>query len=82
MKKLLAFTLAEAVLTMTILGVIAAVMVSSMKPAQYRKKGLTTKKQKLYSEIDQAANMIISECTQSLSLANTYHVPFVTSCSL
>ena len=72
MKKLLAFTLAEAILTMTILGVIAATMVSSMKPAQYRKKGLVTKAQKVYSEVDNAINMAISECTQDLTLDTTY----------
>ena len=71
-KKLLAFTLAEAVLTMTILGVLAATMVANLKPAQYRTKGLVTKAQKVYSDLDQATNMIISECTQSISLAQTY----------
>ena len=71
-KKLIAFTLAEAVLTMTILGVLAATMVANLKPAQYRTKGLVTKAQKVYEELDQATNMIISECTQSISLAQTY----------
>ena len=71
-KKLIAFTLAEAVLTMTILGVLAATMVANLKPAQYRTKGLVTKAQKVYEELDQATNMIISECTQTISLAQTY----------
>ena len=72
MKKLLAFTLAEAVLTMTILGVLAATMVANLKPAQYRTKGLVTKAGKIYEELDQATNMIISECTQTISLSKTY----------
>ena len=72
MKKILAFTLAEAVLTMTILGVLAATMVANLKPAQYRTKGLLTKAGKVYADIDQATNMIISECTQGISLATTY----------
>ena len=72
MKKLMAFTLAEAVLTMTILGVLAATMVANLKPAQYRTKGLVTKAQKVYADLDQATNMIISECTQSISLNQTY----------
>ena len=76
MKKILAFTLAEAVLTMTILGVLAATMVANLKPAQYRTKGLVTKAGKAYADLDQAMNMIISECTQGVSLATTY-----TSCT-
>ena len=72
MKKLLAFTLAEAILTMTILGVLAATMVANLKPAQYRTKGLVTKAGKVYADLDQATNTIISECTQGISLATTY----------
>ena len=76
MKLKKAFTLAEAILTMTILGVLAATMVSNLKPAQYRKKALVTKAQKLYAEVDEATNLIVSECTQDLTLNSTY-----TSCS-
>ena len=72
MKKILAFTLAEAILTMTILGVLAATMVANLKPAQYRTKGLVTKAGKVYADLDQAMNTIISECTQTVSLATTY----------
>jgi Tfp pilus assembly protein FimT len=72
MKKILAFTLAEAILTMTILGVLAATMVANLKPAQYRTKGLVTKAGKVYADLDQATNTIISECTQDISLATTY----------
>ena len=72
MKKILAFTLAEAILTMTILGVLAATMVANLKPAQYRTKGLVTKAGKVYADLDQATNTIISECTQDISLTTTY----------
>ena len=37
-----AFTMAEAILTMTILGVIAAIMIANLKPVQYRNEGFKT----------------------------------------
>ena len=42
-----AFTLAEAILTMTILGIIAATMVTTLRPAQYKQQGLDVLKKKI-----------------------------------
>ena len=58
-KKIKAFTMAEAILVMAILGVIAAVMISTIKPAEYKKKGLTLLGNKVLSELDIATAQIM-----------------------
>ena len=52
--KLKAFTLAEAILTMLILGILAATMVTTLKPAQYKNQAFNTIKKKVYMELDNA----------------------------
>lgn len=39
MRKISAFTMAEAVLVMTILGIIATVMITTLKPAKFKEQG-------------------------------------------
>ena len=70
MKK--AFTLAEAILTMTILGVIAATMVTTLRPQQYKAQAFRTLKQKAYITVDQATQSILSDCTTASTLANIH----------
>ncbi len=67
MKK--AFTLAEAILTMTILGVIAATMVTTLKPQQYKAQAFRTLKQKAYISVDQVTQSVMTDCTTASSLA-------------
>ena len=55
-----AFTMAEAILVMTILGVIAAVMITTLKPAEFKEKSLRVLAKKVLSEIDTATTQILS----------------------
>ena len=54
-----AFTMAEAILVMTILGIIATIMISTLKPAEFKEKGLQILAKKVLSEIDTATTQII-----------------------
>ena len=72
MKKKKAFTLAEAILTMTILGIIAAIMIATLKPSQYKSQGFLVLKQKLYTEIDNITQTISIECTDGMDLSKIY----------
>ena len=72
MKLKKAFTLAEAILTMTILGIIAAVMVTTLRPAQYKQQGLDTLKKKIYSELDGVMQTYIVECAKDLNATTIY----------
>ena len=51
LKKLIAFTMAEAILVMTILGIIATIMISTLKPAEFKDKALNIMAKKVLSEI-------------------------------
>ena len=54
-----AFTMAEAILVMTILGIIATIMITTLKPAQFKDKGLEIMARKVLSEIDTAITQIL-----------------------
>ena len=58
MKK--AFTLAEVLITMGVIGVVAALTIPSLS-ANYQKRVLTTQLQKAYAEISQAGAMVIAD---------------------
>ena len=72
LKKYLAFTLAEAILTMMILGILAATMVTTLKPSQYKQQAFDTQKRKMYSEIDGILTTILTDCTADTSLKTIY----------
>ena len=55
----LAFTMAEAILVMTILGIIATIMITTLKPAEFKEKALKTLYKKVLSEIDAATTQIL-----------------------
>lgn len=57
--------MAEAILTMTILGIIASIMITSLKPAEYRDKGLKVHAKKIFGEIDDATTQIIVNNTRA-----------------
>lgn len=67
-----AFTLAEAILTMTILGIIAATMVATLRPGQYKQQGLDVLKKKIYAELDGVIQTYIVECGKDLSALTIY----------
>ena len=54
-----AFTMAEAILVMTILGIIASIMITTIKPAQFKEEGLKTLAKKVLSGIDTATSQIL-----------------------
>ncbi len=72
MKLKKAFTLAEAILTMTILGIIAAVMITTLKPSQYKGQGYLALKQRIYTELDDVSQTILVECCNKMSFASVY----------
>lgn len=57
---------------MTILGIIAATMITTLKPSQYKQQGFDTQKRKMYSEIDNILLTIIEECSADTSLRTLY----------
>ena len=67
-----AFTMAEAILTMVILGVIAAIMIANLKPVLYRNEGFKVTKKKVYAELDDVINTILVSCTSGMTLSAIY----------
>ena len=59
-----AFTMAEAILVMTILGIIATIMITTLKPAEFKDKGLKVLAKKVLSEIDTATTQILTNDTR------------------
>ncbi len=59
MKKSKAFTMAEAVLVMTILGIIATVMITTIKPARFKEQGYKVLAKSVYASIDTAVTQIL-----------------------
>ena len=59
-----AFTMAEAILVMTILGIIATIMITTLKPAEFKEKGLKVLAKKVLSEIDTATTQIMVNNTK------------------
>lgn len=55
-----AFTLAEVLITIGVIGVVAALTIPSLS-ANYQKRVLTTQLQKAYAEISQAGAMVMAE---------------------
>ena len=53
------FTMAEAVLVMTILGIIATIMITTLKPAEFKEKALAILANKVMTEIDTATTQIL-----------------------
>ena len=69
-----AFTMAEAIIVMTILGIIATIMITNLKPAEFRDKGLEVLANKLLREIDDATQQIIVNNTMDSKL-NAIYIP-------
>ena len=58
-KKLKAFTMAEAILVMTVLGIIATIMITTLRPSEFQEKGLQILAKKVLSEIDTATSNVL-----------------------
>ena len=59
-----AFTMAEAILVMTILGIIATIMITTLKPAKFKEEALRTLGRKVMSEVDTAVSQIMINDSQ------------------
>ena len=59
-----AFTMAEAILVMTILGIIATIMITTLKPAEFKKDSLEVLAKKVLSEIDTATTQVLVNNTK------------------
>ena len=57
--KFKAFTMAEAILVMTVLGIIATIMITTIRPSEFQEKGLKILAQKVLSEIDTATQQVL-----------------------
>ena len=68
-----AFTLAEAILTMTILGIIAAIMIATLKPSQYKQQGYDALKKKVYAELDGITEVFIVECCKDMKATSVFN---------
>lgn len=73
-----AFTMAEAILVMTILGIIATIMITTLKPAEFKEKGLRIMAKKILSEIDTATTQVLINNTKNGSMAEIL-VPTLTN---
>lgn len=72
MKTKKAFTMAEAILVMTILGIIATIMISTLKPAEFKEKGLSVMARKVLSEIDTATTQILLNNSSNGTMETLY----------
>lgn len=70
----LGFTMAEAVLVMTILGIIATIMITTIKPAEFKEKGLRVLAKKVMGEIDTATTQILLRNSSDGTLSNLYEL--------
>ena len=59
MKKFQAFTMAEAILVMTVLGIIATIMITTLRPSEFQEKGLQILAKKVLSEVDTATSNVL-----------------------
>ncbi len=69
-KLFFAFTMAEAVLVMTILGIIATIMITTLKPAEFKDKGLRVLADKVLGEIDTATTQILLNDSRDGTMEN------------
>ena len=67
-----AFTMAEAIIVMTILGIIATIMITNLKPSEYRDKGLQVMAKKVLQQLDTATQQIMINNTQNGKLTTIY----------
>ena len=72
MKKSKAFTMAEAVLVMTILGIIATVMITTIKPARFKEQGYKVLAKSVYASIDTAVTQILVDKAPFNKLSQVY----------
>ena len=70
--KLKSYTLIEALLTATLLGIIAAMTITTMKPYAYNQKANTELKRKVYVELYGATQRYLAECSKNMNAETIY----------
>lgn len=72
MRKFKAFTMAEAVLVMTILGIIATIMITTMKPAKFKDQGYEVLAKSIFGSLDTAITQILVDKAPYNKLSSIY----------
>ena len=67
-----AFSLIETLLTLVIIGVIAAVSVTVFKPEKYKAAAFLASRQKVYYMVNEATKAIMLQCTDRMNLEKIY----------
>lgn len=67
-----AFTMAEAILVMVILGIIATIMISTLRPVEFRDRGFAVLAKKVLGQVDAATTQIIFNNTQDSRMDRMY----------
>ena len=70
--KLSAFTMAEAILVMTILGIIATIMISTLKPSQFKDRALRILAKKSIGQVESVLTQLTLNHSRSDSLSELY----------
>ena len=67
-----AFTMAEAILVMVILGIIATIMISTMRPVEFRDRGFRVLAKKVLGQIDTATTQILFNNARDMKMSTIY----------
>ncbi len=67
------FSLIEALLTLLIVGVIAAVSVTVFRPDRYKEKAFLSLRQKAYAVVDEATKSVMIQCTKNMNLSKIFN---------
>ena len=67
-----AFTMAEAIMVMVILGIIATIMISTMRPTEFRDRGFNVLAKKVLGQIDTATTQILFNNAQDTKMSLLY----------
>ena len=69
-----AFTMAEAILVMTILGIIATIMISTLRPVEFRDRGFRVLAKKIVGQIDTATMQILFNNAKDTNMTLMYTI--------
>ena len=72
MKLKKAFTLAEAIMVMVILGIIATILISTMKPTEFKNRGFKVLAKKILGQIDTATTQILFNDSRDSDMKSLY----------
>ncbi len=67
-----AFTMAEAIMVMVILGIIATILISTMKPTEFRDRGYKVLAKKILGQVDAATTQILFNHSRDSQMTTLY----------